>query len=107
MTTRTSSYSKPNNRRPKGRFYARRKVCAFCVGDGDSKTKEKNLAVIDYKDAELLRKYVSDRHKIETKRKTGTCSKCQRSLATAIKRARFLALLSYTPNHRGSYTGTR
>ena len=105
MTTKESTYSKPMNRRPKGRFYARRKVCSFCVGDGDS--KDKNPIKIDYKNVDVLRKYVSDRYKIETKRKTGTCSKCKRSLATAIKRARFLALIPYTPNHKGTYTGTR
>ena len=105
MTSNQSTYSKPMNRRPKGRFYARRKVCSFCVGDGDSKVK--NPVEIDYKKVDLLRKFVSDRYKIETKRKTGTCSKCQRSLATAIKRARFLALLPYTPNHQGTYKGTR
>ena len=72
------------------RYAPRRKVCAFCV-DKDS--------AIDYKDPVKLRSYVSDRGKIEPRRKTGTCAKHQRLLALAIKRARHLALLPYVPDH--------
>ncbi|MDD5039008.1 MAG: 30S ribosomal protein S18 [Dehalococcoidales bacterium] len=72
------------------RYAPRRKVCAFCV----AKAKE-----IDYKDSDKLRSYVSDRGKIEPRRKTGTCAKHQRTLAIAIKRARHLALLPYVPAH--------
>ena len=46
-----------------------------------------------------LRQYISDRGKIEPRRKTGTCAKHQRLLATAIKRARYLALLPYVSAH--------
>lgn len=72
-----------------GRF-GRRKVCGFCV--------EKAKAV-DYKDPVKLRRYLSDRARIEPRRKTGTCAKHQRWLSVALKRARHLALLPYTPEH--------
>ena len=52
--------------------------------------------MIDYKDALKLRKYISERAKILPRRITGTCAKHQRQLAIAIKRARVMALLSYT-----------
>ena len=82
----------------RGRFYARRKVCGFCV----NKVKE-----IDYKNTDLLKNYVSERFKMDARRKTGTCSKHQRALAVAVKRARVLALLPYSPNHRGTYALSR
>lgn len=74
----------------KGRYFARRKVCAFCV----EKTEQ-----IDYKDQAKLRRYISERGKIEPRRKTGTCAKHQRVLATALKRARHIALLPFTSTH--------
>ena len=67
-----------------------RKVCQFCA----SKT-----AVIDYKDTEKLRSLISDRGKIDPRRRTGTCAKHQRLIATAIKRARHIALLPCVPMH--------
>jgi small subunit ribosomal protein S18 len=51
---------------------------------------------IDYKEAEKLRRYITDRGKIVPRRVTGTCAKHQRQLTGAIKRARFLALLPFT-----------
>lgn len=69
-----------------GRFGSRRKVCAFCM-DG---VKE-----VDYKDLPRLRRHISERGKIEPRRKTGTCAKHQRSLTVAIKRARHVALLPF------------
>lgn len=72
------------------RYVPKRKVCSFCV----DKVEE-----IDYKDPEKLRGYISDRAKIAPRRRTGTCAKHQRILATAIKRARHLALLPYVPAH--------
>lgn len=72
----------------KPRYAPRRKVCVFC--------KDK-VKVIDYKDAEKLKSFVSDRSKIEPRRRTGTCARHQRLLATAIKRARHLALLPFVP----------
>jgi small subunit ribosomal protein S18 len=68
----------------------RRRGCPFKV---DGKCK------IDYKDIETLRNYVTDTGKIRPRRQTGACSKCQRALAVAIKRARYLALLPYAPQH--------
>ena len=77
--------------RPGGRdFRPRRKVCMFCV----EKAKE-----IDYKDVGRLRRFISDRGKIEPRRKTGTCAKHQRRLSVSLKRARFMALLPYTGEH--------
>jgi small subunit ribosomal protein S18 len=58
-----------------------------------------HLDDIDYKDLPRLRRYISDRARIEPKRKTGTCAKHQRVLSTAIKRARHIALLPFTEEH--------
>ena len=68
----------------------RRKVCAFCAD---------KTTLIDYKEVNRLRRYLSERAKIEPRRKTGTCSRHQRSLTAAIKRARFVALLPFTAEH--------
>ena len=77
-------------RRPGGRrFFPRRKVCYFSA---EGKTP-------DYRDVAVLRRFVSDWGKIESRRKTGTRARHQRKLAVAIKRARFLALLPYTGAH--------
>ena len=70
-----------------GRYFQRRKVCQFCVDKIDE---------VDYKDLPRLRRMISDRAKIEPRRKTGTCAKHQRSLTVAIKRARHVALLPFT-----------
>ena len=56
---------------------------------------------IDYKNLEKLRRYVSNRFKIDARRKSGVCSKHQRGLATAVKRARHLAMLPFSPDHSG------
>jgi len=86
-----AEYREAKNRRwEKPRYVPRRKVCSFC--------KDKTT-IIDYKDMMRLRQYISDRGKIEPRRKTGTCAKHQRLLATAIKRARYLALLPYVSAH--------
>lgn len=77
-------------REGKGRFATRRRPCSFCV---------EKVAVIDYKDTGRLRRYISDRGKIEPRRRSGACAKHQRALATAIKRARHLALLPFTSEH--------
>ena len=74
----------------RARYIPRRKVCSFC------RDKVEN---IDYKDPVQLRNYISDRGKIEPRRRTGTCAKHQRLLAVSIKRARHLALLPYVPAH--------
>lgn len=72
------------------RYAPVRKVCAFCAAKTD---------FIDYKDAGRLRGFISDRGRIASRRRTGTCAKHQRTLATAIKRARHLALLPFAPAH--------
>ena len=82
----------------RGRFGSRRKVCAYCVDKID---------IIDYKDAVKLRRYISERGKIEPRRKTGTCARHQRRLTLAIKRARHLALLPYTADHIRSTSSFR
>lgn len=69
-----------------GGFRRRRKVCYFT---------ENNIQKIDYKDVDLLKKFISDRGKILPRRVTGTKSIYQRQLATAIKRARHMALLPF------------
>jgi small subunit ribosomal protein S18 len=72
------------------RFFRRRKFCRF--------TAEGTLQ-IDYKDLETLKAYVTETGKIVPSRITGTKAKYQRQLATAIKRARYVALLPYTDSH--------
>jgi small subunit ribosomal protein S18 len=54
---------------------------------------------IDYKDVDTLRRYVTEEGKIRPRRQTNVCSKCQRALAIAVKRARHLALLPYAAQH--------
>lgn len=71
-------------------FRSRHKVCAFCVD---------HVREIDYKDVSRLRRYLSDRGKIEPRRKTGTCAKHQRRLSVALKNARHMALMPYTAAH--------
>jgi small subunit ribosomal protein S18 len=88
----TAPAARPERKR-RGRYPYRRKVCSFCVDHIDK---------IDYKDAGKLRRYLSDRGKIDPRRKTGTCGKHQRRLSIALKRARHLALLPYTGEHSRS-----
>ena len=64
----------------------RRKVCYFCANHIDHP---------DYKDIDLLNRFVSEKGKILPRRVTGTCAKHQRTLTTAIKRARVVALLPF------------
>ena len=72
------------------KFFRRRKFCRFTA----EKVKE-----IDYKDLNTLRQYITENGKIVPSRITGTKARYQRQLATAVKRARFLALLPYTDQH--------
>jgi len=69
-----------------GMAHRRKKVCVFCTD---------KTAVIDYKDVNRLKKYVSERGKILPRRITGTCAKHQRALTVAIKRARHVSLMPY------------
>ena len=64
----------------------RKKVCQFCV----DKVEE-----IDYKDVAKLRRYITEKGKIISRRQTGTCARHQRALSTAIKRARYMGLIHY------------
>jgi small subunit ribosomal protein S18 len=75
-----------SNVKKKRRVFHRRKVCRFCA---DSKIE------IDYKDQKLLKYFITERGKIIPRRISGTCSKHQRVLTHAIKRARTIALLPY------------
>ena len=79
-----------SRRRRRVRGRRRSKVCAFCVEQMDK---------IDYKQPELLMRYLTDQGKIRPRRQTGTCARHQRRLAVAIKRARHLALLPFTAEH--------
>jgi small subunit ribosomal protein S18 len=69
------------------RYYARPKICTFCAD---------RHVTIDYKQSDVLRRFVTEEGKIRPRRQTGTCAKHQRELASAIKRARHIALLPYT-----------
>ena len=73
-------------RAPRPMVRRRKKVCIFCADKVD---------FIDYKDSAKLRKFISERGKILPRRISGTCSKHQRELNIAIKRAREVALLPY------------
>ena len=69
----------------KGKTFFRKKVCRFCA----------NKAKIDYKDADGLKRFTTERGKILPRRITGTCAKPQRELTVAIKRARNICLLPF------------
>jgi len=70
-----------------GYGYVRKpRVCQFCID---------KIEVIDYKQSDMLRKFVMERGKIRPRRQTGTCALHQRALAVAIKRARHMALLPF------------
>ncbi len=73
-----------------GRPFYRKKFCKFCA-----RTKTGSV-IIDYKEVDTLRRYITDRGKILPRRVTGNCAKCQRKLSAAVKRARALALLPFT-----------
>ncbi len=84
-----SNYRRPQGGRPSMRggrkSYFRKKVCRFCT----------QKVVANYKDADTLRRFITERGKILPRRITGTCAKHQRSLSREIKRARVLAYLPY------------
>lgn len=73
------------------RFYSRPKICQFCA--------DKNIRM-DYKNVDLLKRYVTEDGKIRPRRQTGTCARHQRALAGVIKRARHIALLPYVGGGR-------
>jgi len=78
--------SRPRGRYQQKRRFYRPRTCQFCT--------DKNL-VIDYKNTDLLRRFVHEDGKIRARRQTGTCAKHQRALAKSIKRARHIALLPF------------
>ena len=82
---RTKRSPKDSNRKIK------KKVCVFC---------KEHAAWVDYKDVNLLRRFVSDRGKIRARRVTGNCTQHQRDVATAVKNSREMALLPYTSTAR-------
>lgn len=92
MTTRPAPRGRPPGRRGRPRYFTRRKVCSFCVN---------HVEYIDYKDVGAFRRYLSPRFMIESRRRTGVCSKHQRSLAVAIKRAQHLAMMPFSRAHKG------
>lgn len=72
------------------RYFTRPKFCQFCA--------DKTLT-IDYKKIDILRKYITEEGTIRPRRQTGACAKHQRSVASAIKQARQIALLPFTGKH--------
>jgi small subunit ribosomal protein S18 len=86
---RAAARKKARKGKKKGMFQ-RRKVCRFCA--------DKNV-VIDYKEAKMLRLFISETGKMTPRRISGTCAKHQRKLAVEIKRARHIALLPYAAKH--------
>jgi small subunit ribosomal protein S18 len=66
-------------------YRRKKKICQMCAGK-----------TVDYKDVDIIKKYINEKHKIVPRRVTGACARHQRFIATQIKRARFMALISYT-----------
>lgn len=65
-------------------FRRKKKICQMCAGKS-----------VDYKDVDIVRKYINEKNKIVPRRVTGACAKHQRFIATQVKRARFMALIPY------------
>ncbi len=78
--------ARPEGEERRRRPQQRRKVCQFCLDKANE---------IDYKDVAKLRRYITEKGKIISRRQTGTCAKHQRALANAIKRARYMGLIHY------------
>jgi small subunit ribosomal protein S18 len=78
--------SAPEYGHGRGGYVRKPRICQFCVD---------NMKTIDYKQSDMLRRYVMERGKIRPRRQTGTCAHHQRALAVAVKRARHLALLPF------------
>ena len=81
------AYSNDRGDSPRRTIRRRRKVCVFCG---------ENATAVDFKDVNMLKKYISERGKILPRRITGNCAKHQRAVTLAVERARHLALLPYT-----------
>ncbi len=86
-------YSNENEQYSGGRrFMARPKICQFCA--------DKNIE-IDYKNVDLLRRYIAEDGKIRPRRQTGACARHQRAVARAIKQARHIAFLPFVLDMNG------
>jgi small subunit ribosomal protein S18 len=79
---------------PSRRYVSKPKICQFCA--------DKNLQM-DYKQVDLLRRFITEEGKIRSRRQTGTCARHQRALAQAIKRARHIALLPFVGSSWSDY----
>lgn len=80
--------NRKNNRKRRQNLTIREQTqCRFC---------RESKSYIDYKDIETLQKLLTNRGKIFSRKRSGNCAGCQRKVKTAIKRARFMALLPYT-----------
>lgn len=77
------------NKRKKSFKFSKKKVCYFCIN---------NIDEIDYKNTEVLSRFITERYKIVSRKASGVCAKHQRKLSTSIKRARIMALLPFTIN---------
>jgi small subunit ribosomal protein S18 len=84
--SRDGESEEKNSRIWKAKVFYKKKVCKFCT--------QKQLK-IDYKEVELLKRFITERGKIQPRRLMGTCAKHQRAVARAIKRARMVALLPF------------
>ena len=78
----------------------KKKACPFCREEAKAKETGSSYRAIDYKDVNLLRKFISDRGKIRARRVTGNCTQHQRDVAMAVKNAREVALLPYSSTAR-------
>jgi len=94
----TDSARRGGTRGGRGRYVAKKKVCRFCVD---------KVTEINYKDSAKLSRYITDRGKIEPRRRTGTCARHQRALTEAIKKARHIALIPFVPQHVYATGGVR
>lgn len=90
VKARLRARARKKARKSRKKMFQRRKVCRFCA--------DKRVSV-DYREPKTLRLFISETGKITPRRISGTCSKHQRQLAVAIKRARQIALLPYAPGH--------
>ncbi len=88
MAGRKKDKKKKGNQRPR---FVRRRICKFTA---------EGIPEADYKDLETLKAMIIESGKIISARNTGTKAKFQRQLSTAIKRARYLALMPYTDSHK-------
>lgn len=76
-----------NSRNRKVNSLPKKRVCFFCA---------EKIEAIDYKDADTLKRFMTQQGKISVRKRTGTCAKHQRALSNAIKRARFMGMVPYT-----------